>query len=236
VLSFKNATKNFILVLYEIDDFRKKLFEILLKQLDYFYPKSIIHIITNIPGCHDSGNIIYHFLDISNNLTAKLEVYGLLKEPSIYIDWDILLMKQFSFEDIASIQPITFYAHSGQIPLQNFSKKRLAIQSNFIWNSGIVLINSPSPDIVSELKEINEVYFSDLDWLESQKFLKYNDEYALTYFVTKYKYKINESKDVNVSRYKVKLKDIDKYQSVHYTGTRNKALIFKELSLYPAFT
>jgi len=67
-------------------------------------------------------------------------------------------------------------------------------------------------------------------------FLKYNDEYALTYFVTKYKYKINESKDVNVSRYKVKLKDIDKYQSVHYTGTRNKALIFKELSLYPAFT
>src|SRR6185437_9398649 len=99
--------KNFVLVWFKRrwrsdqevrrHQFAERFNELMQFQIRSFYPRAAIHILTNDESvCRRERNVIYHLRkDMIPNLFSKLHIFGLLDEPAMFLDGDILLRKPF---------------------------------------------------------------------------------------------------------------------------------------------
>lgn len=223
--------ENFILVKYTkktvaIPDHNELMFRTMLEQLNYFYPYSTIHIITNEKH-KDTAKLIWHYdLDLETSHITKLKIYGLLTRPAMYIDNDILLIRPFEKKHLSSTAPFNLYQYSARRSLQSLCSKNLEWNSDKQYNCGIVWIARPNKQIVTELQDIRNNYFNNKELIERQHVFYNNDEHPVSYFVSKYNLKMKMFREVNAFRYKEK-NPFD-MQSIHYTGIKNKTLFTEE--------
>ena len=81
-----------------------------------------------------------------------------------------------------------------------------------------------------KFKNLNEIYFSDHDYLVKKRKWPCVDEYALSLYIKLNNIKVNLSDSVNKSRSTIS-KELKSYQTVHYSGIKSKKLFLKECSL-----
>lgn len=203
--------------------------EFMVKQLFNFYPKCNIHIITNCKKEEMPQGTIVHNFALATNHYSKFLIYGLLNVPAMYMDLDILIFSKFKKQYLLNF-PFNVYSISSKENLQNMSKKKLPVKVEEIYNTGIVWISQPSKKITDELKNLNEIYFSDHDYLVKKRKWPCVDEYALSLYIKLNNIKINLSDSVNKSRLKIS-EQLKSYQTIHYAGVKSKKLFFKECSL-----
>lgn len=208
---------------------QETMFKTMLEQLNFFYPKSIIHVLTN-EDHKDTDNIVWHCKpELADNHSIKLNLYGLLNEPAMYLDTDILLVKPFSKKHVETVSPFNIYqvSHTNR-DLQSLTKKTLEHKVNQQYNCGMIWIARPSKHIVEELKDIKFKYFNDRNKIESAGAWFNNDEHPVSYFIKKYNFKMNLFPQVNSFRYAMHRSNIFDMQSIHYTGVNNKSMFLKE--------
>jgi hypothetical protein len=210
------------------NDCQETMFRIMIEQLNYFYPKSTIHIITNEKN-KNTNRLIWHYNpNLETNHNTKLMIYGLLDAPAMYIDTDILIVRPFKAQHLSTSSPFNLYQYSNQRNLQNLCRKKLELTSDKQYNCGLVWIPRPSKQIVAELWNIKNSYFNDRELIEQQHAFYNNDEHPISYFVAKYNLHMKMFKIVNAFRYKYREEELPNMQSIHYTGIKNKALFTKE--------
>lgn len=182
-LKMTNDIKNFILTRYTRDNFdnaplseknkieklnmndwdhvQELLFKQQIKQLKKIYPNCSIHVITNNPEIKSYKNINVHLIECNSNHLCKLFAYGLLKEPSMYIDNDIIINKKFEEKHLPFENPFNFYMKSMPYNVQDLSPKKLPVLMDHHYNGGIIWIPKPSSEIRDEIIELHKKYFSD---------------------------------------------------------------------------
>ena len=237
---------NFILIYFEKNDYtpdnervkgrpterRAKLIplqkEFMVKRLRYLYPKSTIHILTDQVVSSNENQVIYHYQPFEKNYQAKLEVFGLLDEPAMFIDLDVLLIKKFEI-DLTSAQAFNLYT-AYPLNLDLMSSKATDITE--VYNSGVIWINQPNKNLVEELKHIQKTHFSDLQKIAVNNGVLYNDEYPITILSKRTSSEMLLINDVNVPRHRLSsFQEVAKQQSVHYNGNQNKYLMMLEMPL-----
>lgn len=227
---------NFILIYYEKDklnhfelkrhekynpnlpiDFRlkihKNLINLCIKRIKDLYPKATIHLITDKK--RNWTNVIEHVFDNMNDHTAKFAMYGLLNDPAMYIDSDVLLVKPFSKKHLDIDSPINPY---------DFNHINTFIWNGEVYNhyhSGVVYVKNPSQAMQKEIEYLYNVAFKDTDILDGKSI---NDEYAMSMFISKRKLNITIFPgEVNVMYHERfnDLKEMMKCQSIHYVGPKH---------------
>src|SRR6185437_2749005 len=90
----------------------------LLEQLRQMYPTSTVHVITN-EKFSDYGQVVcHHFPDMPDDHHCKYEAFGLLDEPAMFLDTDLIIVRPFEKKHIECAGPFNFYRNSGiVIPL-----------------------------------------------------------------------------------------------------------------------
>ena len=208
------------------NDYQELMFRTMLEQLNYFYPTSTIHIITNEKH-KNTSKLIWHYQEnLEANHNTKLSIYGLLDTPAMYIDSDILMVRPFQKQHLSSTAPFNLYQYSNSRSLQSLCSKKLEFDSDKQYNCGMVWISRPNKQIVTELWEIKNNYFNNRGLIESQRAWYNNDEHPVSYFVSKYNLHMKMFDEVNAFR--TSCKNILKQQSIHYTGVHNKEKFVKE--------
>jgi len=203
------------------------MFNTMLDQLSFLYPQANIHVLTN-ENEKNFGKIVWHFRpNLEENHGAKLELYGLIDKPAMYIDNDILLIQPFRKRHLKTKHPFNVFQASYK-PLQIYTRRTMPFAPKRQYNCGLIWIARPSRLIVEELLNIKEQYFGDREWIESNKAWFNNDEHPVSYFVAKYEMTMRLFKTVNVFRREIKYKDIFNVQSIHYTGLKYKEVFVKE--------
>jgi hypothetical protein len=200
-----------------------------INQLNFFYPKSKIHLMTNVKD-NLVDNVVYHRIDFESNNTAKFYIYSLLDKPAMYLDLDIIMRSPFNICHLPMENNFNFYSMSFIGDLQEMSKKTLPVKTKEVFNAGIAWIPRPSKDITNELIDINNSYFSDVDYMLEHGKWPCVDEYALAVYIEKHKIKMNLVDKINKLRHQIKKEDIKKYQTIHYNGIIGKELYDKEFS------
>jgi hypothetical protein len=204
------------------------MFDTMVEQLNFFYPLAKIHVLTNEKH-EDFNNLIWHYHpELESNHNSKLLLYGLLDEPAMYIDNDILINKPFKKKHLATESPFNLYRLSTARPLQSLARKKLDVKSDKQYNCGMIWIPRPSRQIVAEMQEIKKKYFNDRKVIEGNSAWFNNDEHPVSYFIARYGMKMKLFKDVNVFRSQCEYENIFKVQSIHYTGVRSKNKFMKE--------
>jgi hypothetical protein len=212
-----------------------------IEQIKYFHPSSNIHILTNDETItFEDNKIIKHYKNETWNLLCKLQLYGLLEEPAVFIDSDIVFVKPLSNLEDYYKYPFYFFNRSWVEKL-SFYSNNLPVENNIVYNSGVVLINKPSQKLVAELQNLHNEYFNDVNFILSNNKIPYNDEHAPSLYalLNNYKMPIENSK-INVMRNRLKKlnitlneKNINQFQSIHYSGLVNKTLMIQEYPLFP---
>ncbi len=205
------------------------MFRTMLEQLHFFYPKANIHILTNEKH-KDSGKLIYHYRpDLEDNHNAKLNLYGLIDRPAMYLDTDILIVKHFNRKHLKTTAPFNIYqvSHTNR-DLQSLTAQPLEFKVRQQYNCGMIWIARPSEQIVKELKDIKKQYFNNRRKIENAGAWFNNDEHPVSYFIKKYNLRMRLFSRVNAFRYTMRCPDIFGMQSIHYTGVNNKEMFVKE--------
>jgi hypothetical protein len=245
-----NQVNNFLLLKYQRSDLKSPtplsekdksvylncqdvLFRRTIEQIQFFHPKAHIHVLTN-ENMQSTASVSYYVYEEKwDNLLCKFKLYGLLNEPAMFIDLDIIFNRPIYPVECNS--PICFFNTSWGAPLQDFSNKKLPCKQDVIYNSGVVWIPTPSSHITDELMELHEEYFSDEKAIYAKNLWPNNDEHALSLFVGIHNYDMPLNNTINVSRNKLEKLKIDvnplsvqKYQSVHYNGVLTKQKMIDE--------
>lgn len=214
------------------------LFEIMEKQICHFYPNADIHVLTNDKTCKDKSNITFHFKNFQPNHTCKFFLFGLLKEPAIYLDCDIVLFSKFTDEHLSTKEKFNLFSISRRMNLQNLSQRSLPAFTNTIYNAGLIFIKQPTCDIVDNLIDLHKNFFDDKEYITSKNECPNNDEYALSLFIKMNKMQMNLCSDVNVLRHSINTIDEninDSIQSLHYTGIKAKKQLSEEYTKFAIF-
>ncbi len=228
------TTKDFSTYLNSQDIF----FEIMQKQILHYYPNAHIHVLTNdSKNCKEKSNTTFHFKNFQSNHTCKFLLYGLLNEPALYLDCDIVLLSEFTNEHLNTDNSFNLFSISRHFNLQTISYKLLPVATNILFNAGIIYIKKPDVAIVNDLLELNEKFFSDQQYIESKNEWPNNDEYALSLYIKIKNIKMQLHNDVNVLRFSIDSKELTnkKIQSLHYTGIKAKNQIKQEFDKFPVF-
>lgn len=191
-----------------------KLFDQLKDQLKKIYPDSFLHVITNEKNHKNEKNIYYHFYDFESSHILKLNMYGLINEPAMYIDSDIIILNKFKEEDLYTNNNFTYFNKSGN-DFKHLSKKPLPCEANILYNAGLVWIPKPSKKITEKMYNIHYEYFED-----KNNFL-ISDENASSLYVFLNNIKIDLNFNMNVPRCFAEM-NLKSKQSIHYTGYDNK--------------
>lgn len=194
--------------LLEYQEIQILLLHQLAKQIKILYPKSKLHVITNEKH-EDHDNIIYHKFNFESNHLGKLYMYGLLSEPCMYLDADIIIINPFMEEELQWDQPFYFFQSFSGGDIQSNTKCPLPIEINYIHNAGMVWIPNPSMDVTNELFNIHEKYFYDKTA---------TDEHCCSLFYKLKNMQINKNPKINVPRLSLEKEDVVFQQTVHYTG------------------
>ena len=210
------------------NSYQEKMFETMLNQLNFFYPHSTIHVLTN-ENHKNLKKIKFHYRpDLEPNHTAKFELYSLIDTAAMYLDTDIILVKNFTRKHLTCSGPFNLFQLSSTRNLQTLCRKPLPAVADRQYNCGMIWIPRPSIAITEELKSLKAEFFDEKNWIEENKAWFNNDEHPTSLLIAKYGIPIVQHKDVNSFRSKCKYNDIFKMQSIHYTGIKNKKLFVKE--------
>jgi hypothetical protein len=216
-------------------EIQSKLFDVMIKQINYFYPKSNIHIITNEKKQKEKNNETFHYIDFKSNHICKFYIYGLLKEPAIYLDCDIILLYKFKKEHLKKNNKFTLYSVSKDLDLQKISKLKIPKEVKKLYNAGIVYIDKPDSDIVESMFEINKKYFSDEAFILSKNEHPNNDEYAVSLYMSLNNISPCLNNEVNVPRWSLEKLELENIQTLHYTGVRAKKMLELEKIKFQKF-
>jgi hypothetical protein len=218
--------KNFILLYYkkdflsdhEIDkntrnpenpiqlDTHLKMFKLCYKRIKHLYPKSTIHVISNVNKFIDDSEW-YHRENISLDYTNKFQIYGLINEPAIYIDNDIMLLKKFTDLQLDVDVEINPY----QVGWKNYFFKNKV--KYFHFSACALLLKNPSKELQNKIIQIHQDFFvKETD----------NDEFALSKYLedTNQKSKVKMFEEIGYPRSWIKNKKdlfFSNIQSIHYS-------------------
>jgi hypothetical protein len=204
------------------------MFSTMVSQLNFFYPKATVHVLTN-ERHKNLKKLIFHYRpELEPNHTAKFELYSLIDAPAMYLDTDIILVRNFARRHLTTSGPFNLFQLSSTRNLQTLCRKPLPAVADRQYNCGMIWIPRPSIAITEELKALKAEFFDEKDWIESNKAWFNNDEHPTSLLIAKYGLPIKQYNEVNSFRSKCKYTDIFNMQSIHYTGVRNKKLFVKE--------
>jgi len=223
-------------------DCQEQLFAIALEQINRLYPHAHIHVLTN-EYRKDNNGVTYHHRDFPPTHYAKFYIYGLLKEPGMYMDLDILLLRRFDPKHLLCEGPFNMYGVTGPWDLKELASEPVLVNVDAMYNSGVVWIPKPNEDIVQGLLEIRRKYFSDPEPFRKKGKWFMADEYDTSLYIHLHNIKLRFHPEVNAPRQKVFdvadpnlqgqliLKDC---QSLHYAGINLKPMFFKDYKKFLA--
>lgn len=226
---------HFITILHDLrKDSNQYLFllECFKEQINHFYPNSTIHILTNL-YLEDYENVVHHTVpDMPKGFINKLLLYGLIDVPAMYMDCDIIILKKFEQEHLPVENPFNLYNIAFMTDFCKLSSLPLdeSYRNSCHYNTGIAWIPKPDKQIVKDLFNIRNLYFSDPATFVGKNIL--NDEHAVSFFVKYNGLEMKLNDDVNRFRQEIELGDIQNNQSVHYLGHAKENLFLEE---YPMF-
>ena len=205
---------------------QKKFINYTIKQIRHFYKNANIHVI-----CKDKNHpilqknkkeIILHELDLKATCIDKLNIYGLLDEPSMHIELDVLLVRPFEKHHLETKNPFNVFKRYDNVNHFILTKKQ-----NFpMYNTGIIWIQEPSKDLENEMKLIYKNNFSekkmffDIDEFPVSKFIYDNKLDMDLYWEVNH---LNERDGYGMPKI-LSIEEMKKYQSIHYPTTKE---IFK---------
>jgi hypothetical protein len=190
-------------------------------QINYWYPKTEIHLITNRDVA--PGGTTIHRLPIANNHTAKFQVFGLLDKPAMYLDCDIVIRKKFPVDALWSNTPFRMYGVTRRFNLQSISPKPIGVDAFNQYNSGILWIPEPDKKITDDIMSIHNEFFSNPEFIVSKKEWPLSDEYALSVYVTQNGWQFHHKNGIGESP-----PAAADCQSVHYSGVLGKRTYQKD--------
>jgi hypothetical protein len=209
-----------------------KLFEFSKQHIHKVYPKAHIHILTNQKHWKDNNYITHHVEDFPPTHTIKFKLYGLLKEPAMYLDTDIVINRKWAAHQLPTDTPFNCYSYSfdSNFDLQSRSPIPLPCKVNKLLNAGMIWIPKPDKTIVEELTELHKKYFDFKDWLLTRKMICNDDERALSLYVCIHNMRMKIMPEVNMRRGDGPLDKMA--QSIHYCTKRAKDLMVKEVPFF----
>lgn len=198
---------DFILIKYKSKTnpaLQEKLFWLMTRQLRIFYPQAKINVLTDEVGA--DPRLIYHVNPIENNHMSKLQLFGLLDRPAMYLDCDLLIVRPFQTDELPLSLPFHVY--------RTVTQPNWKILPQFDYphhNNGVIWIPRPSQKLTKELIDLKEKHFAD------KKLYLNNDEFVTNRYIHDMGWKMNLGTSVNIFRVWLQNKlDIDNCQSVHY--------------------
>lgn len=211
----------------EYNTIQVKLLWQLADQIAVLYPKATLHIITNEDHV-DRGNMVFHKLNFPPSHVAKIHMYGLLDEPCMYMDSDILFMDKFTEEELDCEGPFNFFGSLSRGDVQKNASKPLPCPVPVLYNAGLVWIPRPSAAMVEEMMALHQEYFA------NDKEILVGDEAAASLYVFLHDIKMKYEPRINVHRGRISNKDLSSQQTVHYSGydIKLKRLCLEEYKQY----
>lgn len=196
-------------------------------QLKYFYPESHLHIITNENKLNTKKKTYYKF-DFDDNHLIKLFMYGLLSEPAMYLDSDIILFRKFTEEELPKENDFNLYNYVN-IDLEKLISMKLPISIKKLYNAGIVYISNPNKKTTNDLFSILENNFT-------PKNCHITDEVCVSYFIGNKNIKMLEINEINIQK-SLCIKNFYEKQSVHYSGfyMQHKLMYFADFKHTPTY-
>lgn len=215
------------------NDVQRLLFEQFADQIARIYPDATLHVITNVAR-PDHGHVVYHHFEAKANHLIKFQMYGLIDEPAMYMDCDIVIVSPFHGGHTEFACPAGYFTVTRDlIDIQDAASEPLPGDARWPVNAGMVWIGEPSKKIVNDLVSLHGRYFSDPDRVPYE----IADEHAATlYWSMAGVDPVRHVPGTNVPRSGLRgAGDILRQQTVHYTGY---ALANKRrcLSEYPLFS
>lgn len=213
------------------DCVQEDLYKQQIKQIKSFYPKANIHVLTNDEKRLNEKDIIVHFKkDMPSSHISKLLVYGLLDEPAMYIDNDIIICRKWNDQELETENPFNFYIQSGKYNIQAIAKEKLHVPLDNHWNAGVIWIKKPSKKLVEIFQEYHWRYFSDKKLIINHGNWADSDELPVALYIIENKLNMNLSKEIGVPRKRTNFESIINLQSIHYTGIdiEDKKLCIKD--------
>lgn len=210
--------------LEEYNEIQIKLLQKLSNQIKVLYPKATLHIITN-EDHQNKGNIHFHKFDFAPSHVAKNYMYGLLDEPAMYIDADVILVRKFTKKELSIDYPYTYFGGISGGNIKKLAKKPTPCDVEKIYNAGMVWIQKPNKKITESMMNLHFEYFDNYD---------VSDEASATLYTHLNNIQIIPNFKINRSRSEIDEDEILHHQSVHYTGydMQWKRLFFKEYKKY----
>lgn len=202
----------------EWDEVQENLLKQQIQQIKNFYPKCNIHLITNDKSRIDSSLIIHYFPEMQSNHVSKLKIYGLINEPAMYLDNDIIINKRWNEEQLFTKNEMNLYGISKSYDVQSLACDKLPAQMNQHYQGGVIWIKSPSKKLSDELFEIHEKYFSDKQKIKNQGRWADSDELPISLYAKKNKIEMKLDSTISVNRVTLNKSELKNYQSIHYTG------------------
>lgn len=217
--------KNF--VTYFFGNFRnsprfKEMISIWVANIRLFYPYANLYIMSDQTNLHPQVSTLPIKIGKSPML-EKFKVYSFFKEPFMYTDLDVSILKPFREEHLVKT-PVNFFKTTRvrnmpkilDKPLEDKFKKTPQVNAGIFWSYW------PSEEITLELQDIHNTHFS----VEGRPFRPTNDEHAESFYVMKHNLHQVRFPEVNVFR-----NEVDSFrgvQSLHYHSPEFKDLFFKE--------
>lgn len=207
-------------------------YKAMLAQLKKMYPLATVHVITD-EKFEDRGQVVcHHFPDMPKNHNCKFEAFGLLDEPAMFLDNDLVIVRPWEQKHIECAGPINFYRRDTRmIPLAQVADD-VPFPEFQRHVGGITYIKNPSKDLVAELKGIRERYFSNQDRMFAARLWMDNEEHTLSFFVRYHSIPMSLWDEINYDRkWLAGFDEIRNYHTVHWTGM-DKALFLEEYVKY----
>ena len=218
---------NFILVYFKtvygldrLNDYYKDVdlyHDLMIEQIGRVYDDYKIHVITNVDR-PSTNRVIYHYSDmVEPSNYAKLRMFGLLDEPAMYMDNDIILMRKFEDKHLKTDNAFNMFQEYDVALPKGMPPWMLEYPH---YNSGVVWIPKPDPEITKAMFQIVK-YFPVFEsgWGV--------DEFPMAYFIHSFGMKMNTFPEVDAYRKSTKV-PLTECQTIHYAGV--KELFLEELS------
>jgi hypothetical protein len=210
------------------------------KQIRSMYPNGKIHVITNLASLPVSG-VFVHQKQVDSSHLMKLEIYGFIDEPVMYIDTDIIMLKRFSEHHLVdnggSFNLYVKYPTRSNYFTEHFvnkvCKQKLPASLPIdMWNCSVVHVLRPDKKISEEMKELHFAYFDNRQGILDMGRCSDSDELPTSLYSKLKSFKMAAFDDVAVNRVRLSLDSLwsKEVQSVHYSAVQ-KDLCLKEYPL-----
>lgn len=220
------------------NNIQDKLFTNQIWQLQHFYPNCKIHLVTNDHELFHK-DCTNHLVDGESNLILKLNVFGLLTEPAVYLDLDLLHLRPLTPEVLPKCifnlydcySPEKSYFRPDIFP--KILSQPLDIKPPIVqYLSHIIWINEPSKKISDAMLELHWKHFADKERMLYVGRSADGDELALSVYIKQHNLKMILNPNVGANRKQfTRIPSNEKIFMLHYTGTMQKALCIKEFQM-----